>query len=85
MSTTLGLATGAFTAGRITNITGSDVKFVVGLDAKKVDFALDLKGVDLSSKFTDAQKAEVKAWQDDIAAGNTKLSAEATAALKLFL
>jgi hypothetical protein len=85
LSSTAGLATSSFTGGRITNITGNDTKFVIGLDAKKVDFALDLKGVDLASKFTQAQKDEVKAWQAGIEAGNTNLSAEATAALRVFL
>ena len=85
LSYNLGISSSVFLSGRTTNITGTDLKFVVGLDAKKVDLALDLKGVDLSTKFTQAQKDEVKAWQAGIEAGNGNLSAEATAALKVFL
>jgi hypothetical protein len=85
MSYNLGISSSVFLSGRTTNITGTDLKFVVGLDAKKVDLALDLKGVDLSTKFTQAQKDDVKAWQAGIEAGNGNLSAEATAALKVFL
>jgi len=85
LSYNLGISSSVFLSGRTTNITGTDLKFVVGLDAKKVDLALDLKGVDLSTKFTQAQKDDVKAWQAGIEAGNGNLSAEATAALKVFL
>ena len=85
MSTTQGLATGAFTGGRITNITGSDVKFVVGLDAKKVDFACDIKGIDLSTKVTEAGKKELDVWKEGLKAKSTGMEAEAISALKIIV
>lgn len=85
MSHHMGWNYSTFWSGRMTNITGNDLKIVVGLDAKKVNFSLDLKGVDLATKLSDVDNVKLSAWKAGIAVGNSDLSAEATNAFKLFL
>ena len=79
----LGWSWSYFATGRFTSITGSDIKKVVGLDGKKVDFALDLKGIDLSDKLTAVQQEKVKAWKDGLKAGNGNMQVEMFSAVKL--
>jgi hypothetical protein len=79
----LGWSLSYFATGRFTKIAGTDVTIVAGLAAKKVDFALDMKGVDLASKMTDAQKNTLKAWQDNLAAGVADMDAKVVSSIKL--
>jgi hypothetical protein len=72
-------------SGRATTITGTDAKLVVGLDCKKVDFACDIKGIDLTTKVTEAGKKDIDVWRDGLKAKSTGMEAEAVSALKLVI
>jgi hypothetical protein len=79
----LGLSLSVFTFGRVTTIWGNDIKTVVGLDAKVVDFACDVKLVDLSTKAADIKKDMLAGKKSGLTANQTGMEAEAVAALKL--
>ena len=79
----LGWSWSYFATGRFTSITGNDIKIVAGLDAKKVDFALDIKGVDLTSKVTVAQQDSFKVWRDGLAMGAAEMDAKVVSSINL--
>jgi len=79
----LGWSLSYFATGRSTKIAGTDVTIVAGLAAKKVNFALDVKGVDLSSNAIVTENSTLKAWKENLKTGVTDMDAKVVSSIKL--
>ena len=81
----MGESYGYFQSGRTTMIISNDLKFVVGLDAKKVDYSLDIKGYDLGANLGEVRKSEIKAYKDGLKVEGDDLVAKVTSSLNLLM
>ena len=52
---------------------------------KIVDFACYIKGIDLTTKVTEAGKKDIDVWKDGLKAKSSDMEAEALSALKLII